>query len=717
MDALAGFHPAIRTWFGRRFPDGPDGPAGARLARDRRRGGHADRGAHRAPARRWPPSWSASTGSSARWPPSPTADLATEVVYVSPLKALAADIRENLERPLAEIRDVARELGLAVPDLRVVARTGDTTPTARAAMLRQPPHLLITTPESLYLLVTAARSRERLRGVRTVIVDEIHAVARDKRGSHLALTLERLEALGEAPGPSASGCRPPSGRSRRSLASWSGPARGAAGPTATRRAASSTSATAVQLDLTIELPGQRAGSRRVPRAVGRDPGPHRRARAGTPHDARSSSTPGVWPSGSRTSWASASGRARSPPITAACPRIAGSGSRRGSAPASWPRWSPRRRSSSASTSGPSSSCARSGPRAASRRSLQRVGRSGHARGAVAQGTRLPDDARRAGRDDGPAPRRARRPAGPRPPAATPRSMCWRSRSWPRAPPTPGPRTSSSSWSGARRHTRPRPRRLRRGGGDAVGRHPDRARTPGRVPPPRPRPRHPAGPAERPARRADVGGRHPGDGRLPRRRRPGRHDGRHRQRGLGDREHAGRRVPSREHVLADPSRRGRARAGGRRRGRAAHCPLLARGGAGAYRGGVGCRVGAPRDAGRAARDRRHRRRRGLARARGRRRHPGRDGGRAIPRGRARGPRRPPDPAPRRLRALLRRGGRDAARRPRALRRPDQPRPRARAPEALLPALRLRAPGRGQRRRGRALPRPRAKLPARRTCRSS
>ncbi|MCI0547115.1 MAG: DEAD/DEAH box helicase, partial [Candidatus Rokubacteria bacterium] len=127
----------------------------------------------------------------------PGGELLTEVVYVSPLKALASDIRENLERPLAEIRAIARELGLVVPEIRAVVRTGDTTSTARAAMLRQPPHLLITTPESLYLLVTAARSRERLRRVRTVIVDEIHAVARDKRGAHLALTLERLEALAD----------------------------------------------------------------------------------------------------------------------------------------------------------------------------------------------------------------------------------------------------------------------------------------------------------------------------------------------------------------------------------------------------------------------------------------------------------------------------------------------------------------------------------------
>src|SRR5262249_49413960 len=113
----------------------------------------------------------------------------------SPLKALAADIHQNLEAPLAEIRALALELGLPAPDLRVLLRTGDTTSSARAAMVKRPPHLLVTTPESLYLLVTAAKSRERLRRVSTVIVDEIHAVARDKRGAHLMLTLERLEAL------------------------------------------------------------------------------------------------------------------------------------------------------------------------------------------------------------------------------------------------------------------------------------------------------------------------------------------------------------------------------------------------------------------------------------------------------------------------------------------------------------------------------------------
>ena len=119
----------------------------------------------------------------------------TRVVYVSPLRALAVDIAENLERPLAEIAAVAAELGLPAPEITVGVRTGDTTSAARARMLRRPPAFVVTTPESLYLLVTSERGRQALRTVETVIVDEIHAVARDKRGAHLAVTLERLEAL------------------------------------------------------------------------------------------------------------------------------------------------------------------------------------------------------------------------------------------------------------------------------------------------------------------------------------------------------------------------------------------------------------------------------------------------------------------------------------------------------------------------------------------
>ncbi len=119
----------------------------------------------------------------------------TQVVYVSPLKALSNDIQKNLEGPLAEIQQLALERGYLSTGIRTGVRTGDTLPRERAAMLRHPPHILVTTPESLYILLTAGKSREHLRHVRTVIVDEIHAVAATKRGAHLALSLERLEAL------------------------------------------------------------------------------------------------------------------------------------------------------------------------------------------------------------------------------------------------------------------------------------------------------------------------------------------------------------------------------------------------------------------------------------------------------------------------------------------------------------------------------------------
>ena len=119
----------------------------------------------------------------------------TEVLYISPLKALGNDIQKNLEAPLGEILALAGERGLLMPEIRSAVRTGDTLMHERRAMLRRPPHILVTTPESLYILLTAGSSRAILRDVETVIVDEIHAVADDKRGSHLALSLERLEAL------------------------------------------------------------------------------------------------------------------------------------------------------------------------------------------------------------------------------------------------------------------------------------------------------------------------------------------------------------------------------------------------------------------------------------------------------------------------------------------------------------------------------------------
>ena len=123
----------------------------------------------------------------------------TQVVYVSPLKALSNDIQKNLAGPLQEIGNLAEELGSPLPEVRADVRTGDTKASDRRRMAKKPPHILITTPESLYILLTSASGREGLKGVKTLILDEIHAVADDKRGSHLTLSVERLCALAESP--------------------------------------------------------------------------------------------------------------------------------------------------------------------------------------------------------------------------------------------------------------------------------------------------------------------------------------------------------------------------------------------------------------------------------------------------------------------------------------------------------------------------------------
>ncbi len=124
-----------------------------------------------------------------------TLEDATQVVYVSPLKALSNDVHRNLEEPLAEIAALAEQEGVPLLPIRTAVRTGDTPASERAQMLKKPPHILVTTPESLFILLTAGKSREMLRTTSTIIVDEIHAMADDKRGSHLFLSLARLDAL------------------------------------------------------------------------------------------------------------------------------------------------------------------------------------------------------------------------------------------------------------------------------------------------------------------------------------------------------------------------------------------------------------------------------------------------------------------------------------------------------------------------------------------
>ncbi|MGH8431782.1 MAG: DEAD/DEAH box helicase, partial [Solimonas sp.] len=119
----------------------------------------------------------------------------TRIVYVSPLKALSNDIQRNLEAPLGGVREEMRRRGLPDIDIRTWVRTGDTPANERQRMARRPPHIVVTTPESLYILLCSEAGRRMLATTRTVIVDEIHAVAPNKRGSHLALSLERLRAL------------------------------------------------------------------------------------------------------------------------------------------------------------------------------------------------------------------------------------------------------------------------------------------------------------------------------------------------------------------------------------------------------------------------------------------------------------------------------------------------------------------------------------------
>ena len=186
------FHPLVARWFADRFP-GPTAPQAAGWA-------HIAAGRDTLIAA---PTGSGKTLAAFLWAVNRLIERAaagqlddrTSVVYVSPLKALANDIQKNLQQPLAEIQALAASSGLPLPDIRVLVRSGDTPAHERQSMVRRPPHILITTPESFYILLTAERSRKMLKDAETVIVDEIHAVAGDKRGAHLALSLERLDLL------------------------------------------------------------------------------------------------------------------------------------------------------------------------------------------------------------------------------------------------------------------------------------------------------------------------------------------------------------------------------------------------------------------------------------------------------------------------------------------------------------------------------------------
>jgi ATP-dependent Lhr-like helicase len=195
---LGRFHPAVRLWFERRFPDGPteaqSGGWPAIVA-----GKHALVCAPTGSGKTLAGFLAAIDALYQAHDAGEHIQGATQVVYLSPLKALAVDVHTNLEEPLAEIAEVARELDHEPAPITVAVRTGDSTSWERQMMIRRPPNFLVTTPESLYLYLTAERSRATLATVETVIVDEIHALARDKRGSHLTLSLERLRVVTERP--------------------------------------------------------------------------------------------------------------------------------------------------------------------------------------------------------------------------------------------------------------------------------------------------------------------------------------------------------------------------------------------------------------------------------------------------------------------------------------------------------------------------------------
>src|SRR5258705_795973 len=186
------FHPAVADWFGKRFA-GPT-PAQAQAWPAIQSGRHvliaAPTGSGKTLA-----AFLAAIDSLVRQGLEGTLKDETQIVYVSPLKALSNDIKKNLEEPLAGIREALRAQGLPDVDIQTWVRTGDTPQGERARMRRRPPHIVVTTPESLYILLGSESGRAMLETTRTVIVDEIHALAPNKRGSHLALSLERLESL------------------------------------------------------------------------------------------------------------------------------------------------------------------------------------------------------------------------------------------------------------------------------------------------------------------------------------------------------------------------------------------------------------------------------------------------------------------------------------------------------------------------------------------
>ncbi len=196
MDAVAAFHPIVRRWFEERYaaPTAAQEQGWPAIARGRHTLISAPTGSGKTLA-----AFLTCVDGLVRQGLSEGLPDATQVVYVSPLKALSNDIQRNLSEPLAEMTALASEMGSPLPEIRAAVRTGDTMASERQAMARRPPHILITTPESLFILLTSESGRRGLAGVRTLILDEVHAVVGSKRGAHLSLSAERLCALAKGP--------------------------------------------------------------------------------------------------------------------------------------------------------------------------------------------------------------------------------------------------------------------------------------------------------------------------------------------------------------------------------------------------------------------------------------------------------------------------------------------------------------------------------------
>src|SRR6516162_3458913 len=196
MSSAASFHPAVESWFRKSFAAPTEAQARAWPAIQS--GRHVLVAAPTGSGKTLSAFLAAIDSLVRRGVETPLPD-ETLVVYVSPLKALSNDIQRNLEAPLAGIRDELLALGLHDVEIRTLVRTGDTTQSERAGMRKRPLHIVVTTPESLYVLLGSDSGRKMLSTTRTVIVDEIHALAPNKRGSHLSLSLERLAALTATP--------------------------------------------------------------------------------------------------------------------------------------------------------------------------------------------------------------------------------------------------------------------------------------------------------------------------------------------------------------------------------------------------------------------------------------------------------------------------------------------------------------------------------------